>query len=70
MSLQGLAEALFQFYAISSADARKVATFENELKFTMRDGLKFQDAVDVDDNRSMNANETPWIEARSQFHLQ
>ena len=64
-SLQGLAQAFFQFYAIGSADAWTVAVLQNEFELAVRNGLKLKDTVYVNDGRSMNADESHGIEMAS-----
>jgi hypothetical protein len=57
-----LAQALLKLYPISSADARAVAVLQNEFELAVRNGLKLNDAVYIDDGRSMNADESHGIE--------
>jgi hypothetical protein len=38
------------------------AVLQNELELAMRNGLKLNDAIYIEDRRSMNADESPGIE--------
>lgn len=60
--LQRLPQSLFQLSAIGSADFRSRAVFQDDFKFAMRDRLQMQDAFDVHDRRTMDADETSGIE--------
>jgi hypothetical protein len=39
-----------------------MAVFQDEVEFAVRDGLKLKDAVNIDDGRSMNADEAHGFE--------
>src|SRR4051812_39547446 len=61
-TLQRLTQSLFQLPAIGSADSRSRTVFQNHLKFAMGDRLQVQDAFDVNDSRTMDADKTNRIE--------
>jgi hypothetical protein len=60
-----LAQAPLKLYAIGSADARAAAVLQSELELAVRNRLKLDDAVYVDDRGSMNADESHRIEMAS-----
>src|SRR6476469_8983267 len=60
--LQRLTQSLFQFPAIGSADSRSRTVFQDHFKFAMGDRLQVQDAFDIDDSRTMDADKTDRIE--------
>src|SRR5215467_4058133 len=59
---QGLAQSMLELRAVGSADPRAVAVLQDHFELAVRDGLKLDDAVDVDDRRSMNSDKAHWIE--------
>jgi len=61
-SSQRLTQALLQLYTIGSAHARTVAVLQNDLELAVRNGLKLKNIVNIDDGRSMNADESHGIE--------
>ena len=60
--LQRLPQSLFQLPAIGSADSRPRTVFQDHFKFAMGDRLQAQDAFDIDDSRTMDADKTKRIE--------
>src|SRR5215472_9011348 len=52
----------FQLVAIGSADFRSRTVFQDHFKFAMGDWLQAQDAFDIDDSRTMDADKTNGIE--------
>src|SRR6266567_7114600 len=60
--LQRLTQSLFQLAAIGSADSRSRTVFQDHFKFAMGDGLQAQNAFDIDDSRTMDADKTNGIE--------
>jgi hypothetical protein len=62
-----LAKALLEVCAIGSADAHAVAVLENELELAVRNGLKLEDTVYVNDGGSMNADESQGIKMAGQL---
>src|SRR6266700_8345680 len=60
--LQRLTQSLFQLPAIGSADSRSRTVFQDHFKFAMGDRLQVQDAFDIDDSRTMDADKTNGIE--------
>ena len=65
--LQRLAQSYLQLGAIRSANPRLTAIFQDEFELAVRDGLELKYAVDIDDRRSMNADETHGVEAICEF---
>src|SRR5262249_58585875 len=65
--LQRLTQSLFQLPAIGSADSRSRTVFQDRFKFAMRDRLQVQDAFDIDDSRTMDADKTNGIEPGSKL---
>src|SRR5215469_7576620 len=61
--LQRLTQSLFQLRAIGSADSRPRTVFEDHFEFAVGDWFQAQDAFDVDDCRTMDADKTYGIEA-------
>src|SRR5262249_60290080 len=60
--LQRLTQSLFQLAAIGSADSRSRTVFQDRFKFAMGDRLQAQDAFDIDDSRTMDADKVNGIE--------
>src|SRR3954463_451948 len=60
--LERLTQSLFQLTAIGSADSRSRTVFQDHFKFAMGDRLQVQDAFDIDDSRTMDADKTNGIE--------
>src|SRR5215469_13441868 len=60
--LQRLPQSLFQLPAIGSADSRSRTVFQDHFKFAMGDRLQAQDAFDIDNSRTMDADKTNGIE--------
>ena len=44
-----------------------MAVLQDEFEFVVRDGLKLKDAINIDDGRSMNADEAYGIETIGKF---
>jgi hypothetical protein len=63
---QGLAKSHFKLTSIISAYARTVTVFKNDVELPVRNGLKLEDALNVDDCGSMDADETQRIQPVSQ----
>src|ERR1700687_4963497 len=61
--LQRLTQSFFQLRAIGSADSRSRTVFQDHFKFAMGDRLQAQNAFDIDDSRTMDADKTNGIEA-------
>src|SRR5262249_3653371 len=53
---------MLEVCAVGSADPRAVAVLQDHFELAVRDGLKLDDAVDVDDRRSMNSDKAHWID--------
>jgi hypothetical protein len=66
-SLQGLAQAFFQFYAIGSAGARTMAILQKQLELAMRNWPKLNDTLYVDDGGPMNPDKSHGIEMAGEF---
>src|SRR5262249_31513972 len=60
--LQRLTQSLLQLPAIGSADSRSRTVFQDHCKFAMGDRLQAQDAFDIDDSRTMDADKAKGIE--------
>src|SRR5215469_15760363 len=60
--LQRLTQSLFQLPAIGSADSRSRTVFQDHFEFAMGDRLEAQNAFDIDDSGTMDANKTDGIE--------
>ena len=65
--LQRLAQSLLELGPISPADARSRAVFQYNFELAVRDRLELNDAVDVDDSGSMDANEVNGVQSSGQF---
>ena len=64
---QRLSQSFFQLCAISSANTRPTAIFQDELELAVRDGSELKYAVNIDDRRSMYANKTHGIQPICEF---
>src|SRR6266481_5284540 len=60
--LQRLTQSLFQVPAIGAADSRSRTVFQDHFKFAMGDGLQAQNAFDIDNSRTRDADKTDGIE--------
>src|SRR5579864_1032717 len=60
--LQRLAQALFQLGAIGSADSKPRSVLQHHLELAVRNWFKVQNALDIDDCRSVNPHESHGIQ--------
>ena len=60
--LQRLTQSLFELATIGSADSRSRTVLQDHFKLAMRDRLQPQDALDIDNSRTMDADKPNGIE--------
>jgi len=66
-ALEWLSEPLLQKRTIRSTDTYHTTISQGDVEFAVRDGVELDDAVNVDDRGTMDANEAVGVETRGEL---